>query len=289
MGRLSRISLKCRQIIAFFRSSKTPLALTADAIRMKRRPFVAISRDNIKLSLAPSRGESFTFYENLIRRDYLSGGIRLKPGDTVVDIGANIGSFTVLAASIVGPGGRVIALEPVSGTFARLQKNVGLNRLENVTCRNEAVDSRAGTLEIRVAAKSALSSAFSDVDGTATVPADVESVPTITLEQVRDEEHLDRINLLKVDCEGSEYAIFNELPPHVARRIDQIAMEVHEIPGRSYDQLVNDLRALGFRVDRRPLCWVAFNTATEQWSRRPIIGSRPKAATCADLGSARSD
>ena len=156
MRRLSRISLKCRQIIAFFRSTKTPLALTADAIRMKRRPFVAISRDNIKLSLAPSRGESFTFYENLIRRDYLSGGIRLKPGDTVVDIGANIGSFTVLAASIVGPGGRVIALEPVSGTFARLQKNVGLNRLENVTCRNEAVDSRAGTLEIRVAAKSAL-------------------------------------------------------------------------------------------------------------------------------------
>ena len=41
-------------------------------------------------------------------------------------------------------------------------------------------------------------------------------------------------------------------------------MEVHEIPGRSYDQLVNDLRALGFRVHRRPLCWVAFNTATEQ-------------------------
>jgi FkbM family methyltransferase len=255
-----RVLLKCRQIAAFFRSSKTPLTLTADAIRIKRRPFVAINRDGVKLRLAPSSGESFTFYENLIRRDHLSGGIRLGPGDTVVDIGANIGSFTVLAASIVGPPGRVVALEPVGDTFARLKENISINGLSNVTCRQAAVDSPVGTLEIRMSAKSALCSAH--IDGFEADTGTVESVPSTTLEQIYCDEKLDRINLLKVDCEGSEHEIFGTLPPSVARQIDQIAMEAHAVAGGPSSNSRRISSPWGFRVHWGPTHGVAFNTAT---------------------------
>ena len=57
----------------------------------------------------------------------------LRPGDTFVDIGANIGIFSLLAARIVGPSGRVIAFEPVPITLEKLRANILLNDLQNIT------------------------------------------------------------------------------------------------------------------------------------------------------------
>ena len=246
---------KYREIAAFWRHSRTPLGLTLDTLRLKSAPFVAESSDSIKVELRPGAGESFTFYENLIRRDYLANGIRLGAGATVVDIGANIGTFTVLAASIVGPTGRVIAFEPVSATFARLQSNVALNGLHNVVACREAVDGRDGTIEIRIDAKSALSTAYGAIGpGEQAV---VESVPCLSIGGLFDRHHIDRIQLLKVDCEGGEYGIFRSLTPQLASRIDQIAMEVHRVSGESIDALAQTLQSLGFSIKRFGMNWVA--------------------------------
>jgi FkbM family methyltransferase len=68
----------------------------------------------------------------------------LKPGDTFVDIGANVGYFTLLASDAVGPTGRVFAFEPVPTTREALLTNVQLNDAENVTCRSEAAADRDG-------------------------------------------------------------------------------------------------------------------------------------------------
>jgi FkbM family methyltransferase len=258
---LQRILLKIRTIVSFFGNTRNPLALTIDALKLSRRPLVAVSRDGIKLRLNPSSGESFTFYENLIRRDYLAHGITLRPGDTVVDIGANIGSFTVLAARVVGPHGRVVSFEPVAQTFARLEDNVALNGYRNVECRRAAVDAQEGTLTLRVDPKSALSTAYVESDGDE--DGAIQTAPCVTLEQAFRDHNLKRVNLLKVDCEGSEYGIFETLAPSLAARIDQIAMEVHPIASRSTEQLRERLRALGFDVRPGQFCWVAFNTAVQ--------------------------
>ena len=254
---LSRIATdKFREINAFWRGTRTPLALTLDTLRLKSAPFVAVSSDAIKLQLRPRAGESFTFYENLVRRDYLANGIRLGAGDTVVDIGANIGAFAVLAASIVGPSGRVIAFEPVSATFERLQANVALNGFRNVQGRREGVEAQAGTISIRLGAKSALASAHGLIDGEATR---VETAPCLTLAQVFERHGLARIQLLKIDCEGGEHGIFRSLTPEFAARIDQIAMEAHPVAGESIEALAARLDALGFALGRTGMNWVAFN------------------------------
>ncbi len=237
---------KFRQIASFYKNSNTPIALTLDSLKLKKRSFIAQSKEGLKLSLRPSVGESFTFYENLIRQDYLRHGIQLNQGDTVIDIGANIGAFTVLAASIVGTQGQVLAFEPEATTFKCLLKNIQLNNLKNVIAINQAIDQVTGNAELRVGDKSAFSNIHGRLDHLNSIAA--QTVKTTTLTQVFENYHLTSVKLMKVDCEGSEYRIFDTLPQSIASCIEQIAMEVHRINGRQPSEITNRLEALGFEA-----------------------------------------
>lgn len=240
----SRLAFKFRQSAAFIRHSRTPLPLILDSFKLKRRPFIAVSSEDLKLELWPGDGESFTFYENLIRRDYLQNGIQLGPGDNVIDVGANIGAFAVLAAHRVGPEGKVFAFEPATATFARLQRNVQLNQLKNVTAINAAVGGTNGEAQLHLADRSALATLHEKFDGRESVAT--ETVRVQTLASVMDGFALDRVTLLKLDCEGAEYDILGRLEPETARKIMQIAIEVHRIPGHDTAEIPRILQSLGF-------------------------------------------
>jgi FkbM family methyltransferase len=75
---------------------------------------------------------------------------RLHPGDCFYDIGANIGLYAVLGAKLVGPEGRVVAFEPESGNFARLQANALLNDLSQVVACPLAVSDHIGRARLRL-------------------------------------------------------------------------------------------------------------------------------------------
>ncbi len=70
----------------------------------------------------------------------------LRPGDAFVDVGANIGIYTLLAASLVGEGGRVLAFEPGRIAFERLEENIQINGLVQVETHFAAVSDRPGTI-----------------------------------------------------------------------------------------------------------------------------------------------
>jgi FkbM family methyltransferase len=72
----------------------------------------------------------------------------LYPGDTFLDVGAHIGFFTLIAAHMVGPRGRVVAFEPDPTNFSFLQRNIACNRLENVTLIKAAAGEKEGTVTL---------------------------------------------------------------------------------------------------------------------------------------------
>jgi len=84
--------------------------------------------DSLKLSLFPYAEE----ITEIMKRD-------IKKGDTVVDMGANIGYFTCLFAQLVGETGKVFAFEPEPNNFQLLKKNVEVNGYKNVTIEQKAV------------------------------------------------------------------------------------------------------------------------------------------------------
>jgi len=75
----------------------------------------------------------------------------LNTGDVFVDVGANIGLFTLIAAQVVGPTGHVYAFEPGSVAFAQLRANVALNTLKQVVCLPYALSDRPEQLPLMVA------------------------------------------------------------------------------------------------------------------------------------------
>ena len=117
--------------------------------RASGRPWDISIAGNIKLRCHPdSTSASAALYCNG-RPDYHEMGFMLdylKPGDRFVDIGANVGVYALLAASVVGEHGAVDAYEPDARAAARLRENVRLNGLKTVTIRQAAVSAHDGTV-----------------------------------------------------------------------------------------------------------------------------------------------
>ena len=230
---------------------QTPFPLVLDKFGLMRHPYRVSTGDGVTVELRPGvRGERYIFYEVFMKSSYLSAGQRIRPGDTVVDVGANVGFFSILAASLVGPTGWVVALEPQPDTFNQLQRNIQISGMKNIRARQVAVSERKGIGMLFFGDVPIFSSLFSSVDDKPTQLRSQE-VSTSTLEDILEEESVGKCNYLKLDCEGAEYAILNSLSPAVASRIEQITMEVHNIPGRNPAELDARLCELGFRAQTR--------------------------------------
>jgi FkbM family methyltransferase len=132
----------------------------------------------------------------------------LGPGDVFVDVGANIGYDSLLASKIVGPSGRVVAIEPSPPTFALLLQNLAANDAGNVRPVRLAVAPEPGTVNLygmpiwNIGATTTLASR-----GGALVAA-VEAMP---LDMLLTAEELSRIRLIKMDIEGAEGPIMQRV------------------------------------------------------------------------------
>lgn len=101
---------------------------------------------------------------------------RVKPGDVVYDIGANVGFFTLLASVLTGPEGHVYAFEPLPRNIRYLRRHLALNGVTNVTVVDQAVSDRAGVERLDADTWGHIGARFSPT-------GDVE-VPTATLDQL---------------------------------------------------------------------------------------------------------
>ncbi len=131
---------------------------------------------------------------------------RLKPGGTFVDAGANIGGFTVSAARLVGPSGRVVAIEMMPDTAALLRDNLARSGIEWVNVVEGALWDRQD-VEIVAKMPAGLHGQASIARGFAAGGELIETrVRTLTLDQALGE--LSRIDVLKFDLEGAEVRAF---------------------------------------------------------------------------------
>jgi FkbM family methyltransferase len=140
----------------------------------------------------------------------------VKPGDTIVDAGANVGYYTVIGSRLVGERGKVYAFEPEPKNFALLQKNVSLNGLANVILEQKALSNRKGILKLFIAGDNKGDHRIYQPHG--------ESRPSVDVEAVRLDDYFKDyprgIDVLKTDTQGAEGVILEGMTGLLERPTD---------------------------------------------------------------------
>jgi FkbM family methyltransferase len=165
--------------------------------------------------------------EMYCRRVYFARpGFAPRPGDRVVDLGANLGLFTVLAAKA---GAGVIAVEAQRGFGPLIAEH----------CRLNAVGSSVQVLHAIVGGTTGVIRADGGGHGAG-------SVPTVTVGEVIDRAGFDRVDLMKIDVEGAEFDLIDE--DGWLERVDRLVLEVHP-PFGDPVKLLRRLSEAGFACD----------------------------------------
>ena len=131
----------------------------------------------------------------------------IKPGMTVIDVGANVGVYTFSAARQVGSAGRVLAVEPFSGCVRCLQETCKINQLSWVTICAGAASDRSGIARLSLNTASELNEIVNPDTTEMMEPATFEEVTCFTLDSLVEKHNISEIDFVKIDAEGHELQV----------------------------------------------------------------------------------
>jgi FkbM family methyltransferase len=179
---------------------------------------------------------------------------RLQPGDVYVDVGANIGYYSVLASRLVGDTGRVVSIEASPAFHERLLQQVRLNGCGNVRPVNAAVaDSRKTLTFVLASSKNMGANSIVPYDGPAESTFEIDALP---MPDLLDNEEIACARVIKIDVEGAEGGVVRGMAPMLGRLRSDAEVTVEVTPermaqlGDSVEELLEIMREHGFHVYR---------------------------------------
>jgi FkbM family methyltransferase len=185
-------------------------------------------------------------------------GTILAPGDTVIDIGAHVGYFSMLAATLVGPGGRVFSFEPEPRNYAHLLDHIELNGACNVCPMHMAVGATPSIAEFFVNSDNDGGHALWEVgrhpfnEQTRLAPQS-RKVYVTSLDTMFGDRDMRSLKAIKIDAEGAEFAILVGARTLIAAtRIPFIVAEINrfglESMGASEQMLRGLMEEMGYET-----------------------------------------
>jgi len=212
----------------------------------------------------------FLFSEELAKWEPISE-IKPKEDQIIVDVGANVGYYTIVLAQKVGKNGKVIAIEPDPETFNILKKNCELNNLANVELHNVAISDQEGSLKFFKSETHSGKSSLVPNSSSQTI-----TVNSITLDNLLGK-NFSQIHWLKIDVEGFEFFVLKG-SASILPITQNILIEVHEEIMRKQNQkpeeLIKILTDSGFKVTTFNEYWDEKNSQNQTLKSDYILGER---------------
>jgi len=219
-----------------------------DYFEARTKNFTHKFRDGTKIMVRPSLFYGHTdrraIDETFIHEDYNPWGFELKKSDVVVDVGGFIGDYSLYASKRAR---KIFTFEPLPENLEMLKINLNLNKSKNIKLYEMAMSGKTGKIQFYQEDKKHLgsSSTFKEL---CAEPTEIE-VKSISFNDFIRQENLQRIDFLKMDCEGAEYEIFRKLSKENLKKIKKIAMEYHDMDKeKNCFALANFLTREGFEV-----------------------------------------
>ena len=200
------------------------------------------------LQVETSRHLISAFDEIFCREVYLDALTDLKPQPTVIDIGANVGYFSLYLLSNF-PQAKVLAFEPLPVNAKLLEKHVKMNDLQDrLAIEPSAVYGTEDAIQIHFNNTLDFSVGASILNWEDT--NEVLDIKAYSLPEILKAFGLDHVDLMKIDCEGAEYNILYNCPDDTFKKIDRLAIETHAwVTEGKVDELMSFLKSKGYHVN----------------------------------------
>lgn len=184
--------------------------------------------------------DALTIKEIFIDQDYRP---KLKDPKVIIDVGANIGTFSILAA-LKYPHSKIYSFEPADRTNSLLNTNVKLNNITNITTIKKGVSSSVGKASFFTHPATGLSSLTRSRPGMRQINILLTSLP-----EVFSQFSIKKCDFLKMDCEGAEYDILFSLPNNFFKKLPYIILEYHDsINKHRHSELVTFLKQHNYKI-----------------------------------------
>lgn len=208
--------------------------------------FNAILRSGLNAEIPPVLISAFD--DVFLKEVYKSNFSTLKKEPVILDIGANVGYFSLYIYSKF-PSAKVIAFEPIPSNFQLLERHKNKNNLYSLINDNRAVLGEGNFIDINYNDNLDYTVGASILERNTTTTSI--KVPVITIPEIFHEYEMDHCDLLKIDCEGAEYNILFNCPTSYLNKISNMVVEVHHWVPESegtIEGLIFFLKERNFRV-----------------------------------------
>lgn len=177
----------------------------------------------------------------------------LRPGDTAIDIGANLGLVSFSMLRRVGPSGKVHAFEPQSRMADYIDRSIALNKVDNLLLHRSGLGDTPGRLRLAIPDNNAGAASLCSQTGTR-----FEAVTVTTLDAFQQQAALTDVRLLKIDVEGFEPQVFSGGRNFfLALRPDVVIFEENRVGADGIPASVQIIRSLGYDVFALPRTWLS--------------------------------
>jgi FkbM family methyltransferase len=188
----------------------------------------------------------------------------LLPKDGIfIDAGANMGYVSLLASRAIGNEGHIFALEPSSRDFARLKDNINLNNLGDIISSYRlSISDKNGKAQLLIAdeERSALNTLGFEIGCKGVGKIGVEEVETITTDSLIDREKIKRVDLIKLDIEGSEFNalkgarnVIEKFRPSLIIRVNSNTLKTCNADCDKLQKIIGEMRYYIYKIVEDPI------------------------------------
>jgi len=206
-----------------------------------------ITRTGIKIKIRTNSTDLMAFTHVWVIKEYSKPRFEINDEDIVIDIGAHIGLFSLFSSQYCKKG-KIFSFEPVKENFDLLQENIKINKITNIFILNKAVSDITSTITLYQNEDDSGHSKFVKTSKSI-------EIPSISFKEFLDENKIKRCDLLKLDCEGSEYEIMESLPSNYFEKFKKIIIEYHLADSKPHliRELKTKLKNLSYEISIKPL------------------------------------
>jgi FkbM family methyltransferase len=203
---------------------------------------IRVPRDHYQYFCRIGKGDFLPGHES-----HIVGRFTPKEGDTVIDIGAHIGRYTITSSKQVGKTGKVVAIEADPDNFQLLKRNIALNNLTNVLPLNYAVFSTRTRMKLYEQSASAKYNSL--MLARAAKTKNYVEVNADTLDSILKLNEVNQVNWIKIDVEGAEFEVLKGSTKTLSGENVSLFIEIHNIDDPShYDNIVDFLKYHNYEI-----------------------------------------